>query len=328
MKQNAKAYWQTLPAEGTYPSTHLGYVLFAGDDEEGRVLASRVADPTLCRGESFYHRLALSVEEITEVRAALSSGETCLLVSALGVGLLSARYDLWAGFFVYIHIHEDPKALRRLFCHESLIPKNVLPSPLGGLRSRSSPTAEDAPVLIRLRGSLADLTASKSACLSGAADSPLPLSAVRELILAVARLSGGEWTLTAGDGEEETVLCPAPRMAEAMCVYWTCLMASVSANGRAACHIKACQRAEGRSPAIRWETTVDRGLLSGDTEESVHLLRDMDHMAYRAELNGARVSLTASESPDGCLLTAELTLEKNPAKDPPPSLKTRPKLKF
>ena len=104
MTDKQKSYWHTPPFTGACCFEQLGYVLFRSDDTEGCVLASHVADPSVHVGDSFWKRLKLSLEEIATLRTTLADGHACWLITELGVGFISARYDLWAGYFLYVHL--------------------------------------------------------------------------------------------------------------------------------------------------------------------------------------------------------------------------------
>ena len=337
MTGKQKSYWHTPPSRGACCFAHLGYVLFKSDDEEGRVLVSHVADPAIRGGEPFWKLLKLSTTDIATLRAALAEGHTCWLVSDLGVGFISARYDLWSGYFLYIHIHDDPSAVRRLLYRRQVSSAVIQPPPLGGMRTTSAPSEKDEAVLRRLEQSLAYIDGVQVMSHKQVPDGRLSITEISTWISSVASFIGCSLGWRVGDASTlegnasvgDEVSCPSPRLVEGMILYWICLFHRLFPEEEMICTVSPC--------ACHGETVLRAALHVVASEKKMTqklldtegLFSDMNHMIYKGELCGVRITATADDvpakagEPQKCL-TAELCFFQNPARNPPSGLKNPP----
>lgn len=321
-------------------------MLFRSDDTSGCVLVSHVADPSIRRGDPFWKLLKLTPVDIATLRTALADGHTCWLVSALGVGFISARYDLWTGYFLYVHIHDHPPAVRRLLYRGRALSSVIQPSPLGGMRTTSVSDVKDEAVLKRLQPSLAYIDLAQMITDRQASEGFLSLDDIRSWIASVATFIDVHMKALSVVSEEaglmgsDTVSCPAPRLVEGMILYWLCLFHRLFPDEEIRYTV---------SPYLYNGEAVLRATLDIITDEKQMkerllgnelIFADINHMIYKGELCGVRITVTADElpvlieAPKGTAperrqrLTADLLFFKNPAKSPPSGLKNDPRFSY
>ncbi len=337
MKKDIQLFWQTPPEKGIDKFDYVGCVIFNGDVESGEVLWSRVADPTLETGENFWHRLALSPDDIRRLRLSLSRGEACWLISPLGVGILSARYDVWMGTMVYLHIHDHPKALRRLLYRGYVAFSGILPPPLGGLRTHTRPEVGDELVAKRCGMAISEIELLRSHSLSENAREGIPLCRICRLFESMASRAGVFLTFDGEDfmGEEMPVMCLVPRMMEFCTFFCMTMLGDVSRDRKVHGDISLLTTPEGVVPNITLHTLTESSTLRKRSESA--WFDTVDHVLCQAEINGVYIRLATDVCDDMPLsvgdeaqlfLRTELTFSEDPAKHPPAGLKNKQHLIF
>ncbi|MBE6559034.1 MAG: hypothetical protein E7661_08540 [Ruminococcaceae bacterium] len=348
MKQTA-IWHQPLTAD-PHDFGHLGYVLFRSSAEEGRILHARVADPTVTKGENFWKRLGLSRKEITCLHETLSRGGACWLVSALGVGILCGRYDLWLGTYLYIHFHDDPKALRRLIYYECPDLDGVAASPLGGMRTRKRPDEWDEPVRRRLTEACALLNTLRETSLRKVNGAALTLGDLWHFLTVLPAFVGVPASFhpeasfeLLGKGakwqrEEDTVIdCPAPYLWEASLLYWLGMLRETADGREIQCGISISEAEDHPCVGVILQVVTDIRFLTNTASDQGLRLSEIEEIRGLQELNGVQVSITCDPMPDRegtlagempVLLSVSLLFSKHPARQPLPWLKTKPTLDY
>lgn len=341
MKQKERAVCTSL-CQGD--DGYRGYALFRSDTEEGTVAVAHVADPTLVRGESFWKRTHLSSKKIAKLRETLLKDGITWISSALGVGILFSEYDLWMGLFLYIHVHDDPEGLR-----ESLAagePGWAKPRDQGWLGSslQTACGAGDEAVRQRLALRMDELHRVHLAALALEGDRFMALSLVETLVDAVAglircpirRATKAVYTAAVSVGAgahatdtEEVVRCHVPHVIAGAGFYWLGLMREMAIDGAITYEVSCVERDGASCLRLCFEAEVEEGCLANLCDENRKRLLEMDHVAYRQELNGVRTSVTADEA--SCTegrfrLAVSMIFQRHPAKDPPAAFKTDPTL--
>ncbi len=94
------------------PKCGFGYAIFQEKDEQGILITSNIPHKKFQKGEDFWKALKLPIAEQRMIRSACASSGVYLIFSSLGVGFLSTQYEMWAGYRIYVHLHEDPLVLK------------------------------------------------------------------------------------------------------------------------------------------------------------------------------------------------------------------------
>lgn len=332
MGKKIEALWQTPPREGETRYDYLGYVVFNSNHEGGEVLTARVGDPSVEIGENFWRRLGLSPSEICRLHDGLLQGGACWVISRLGVGILCAGYDVWMGVLIYLHIHDDPKALRRLIYRGRVTLSGILPPPLGGLRTHTVADAQDDAVAQRFQIALGRILALRELSLPFDARKGISLLRLHELLESMARLTGCSLSLALEEvpkaHEREAVLpqvmCPAPRMTETILFFWLCMLGRDLERGTVVGKISVQAVADGWVPRVTLQVYVPKRKLQLMVESP--WLMAVDHFICRAEINGVATDMTTepgapSEACETMCLRVGLVFGRDPAKDPPAGLK-------
>ena len=104
-----------------------GYAIFKEKDEEGIIITTNMAHKKFRRGEDFWKALKLPIAKQRTIRAASWDSGAYLIISGLGVGVLFTHYEMWSGYRVYLHLHDDPLALKAMLKKTSTFGRTAAP---------------------------------------------------------------------------------------------------------------------------------------------------------------------------------------------------------
>ncbi len=307
-------------------------VLFCSDDEEGRILCFSEDMRVRVKPTGFWACLSLSREGEEQLRAVLACGGTCWVVSPLGVGLISGRYDLWTGTYLYLHVSDHPETLGAAWQDGETRWPVVTDGSMRSLIKKGQ--ACDAAVYEAFQETLAELrqldtSGSVKHCVEGISETQLDAFAS-----AVARLWGCAVSLeTKTHGKD--LPCHAPLLLEGLLFCYISMANALSEDGRVMLRAATVERGGEEVLVVTVETKTDRHRLLSSANDAPRWLFEWEHLSYKGEINGVRICQMADELPkdeknslDLCLLTFEMTFAKHPAKDPPGAFKAKPKLSY
>ncbi len=360
MRIKTSPVWNEPRKDLTYGCPYLGCVLFRSDDTTGKVLVALTADPTLQKGESFWKRLEFNTQEIEQLRMQMLGGHPCCLVSPLGVGILSDVFDVSLGMFVYFHLYEDPRILRRLLRRGMLVMDENTIMMLNGARSRGDMTEEDQRVLQEIHGALALLKQIPRLQDAQSDQHRLPLSALVRYVQTIAPLLNCRVEFESGYSpddvnQDEHILCHHPHMMEGTLLHWLSLASTLSADKKVYFLVKSEADAEGERVTFTMKSMVDLSDTDQSADRTQGLWEEMYHMYYRSELCGINIRCEADGMPMAsediflpspfryrkamtrygsflpkkkCIMSFDMTFSRNLSKDPLPCFKNKPKFSY
>lgn len=336
MKKTEGSVWHKRPEGANENEGYLGFVFFRSDEYNGGVLYSRVADPTLRLGENFWLRLGVSMEERHKLRELMFETDAVWLLSKLGVGLLYKRYDLWTGYYLYVHFHDDPQALGALLSRGRLLTYSPLMA-VHGLRKKTEGICDEMTAT-RFLKSLERVQAMKRRLEKPHEGNLLYVEELYGIADAAAELAGFSLVLEYGDGDLSSMPGHYARLAEGLLLYWLGVASMLSVDGRVKMAGKVAANGRDQTLILGFETVVNREELLELTPKRYQLFLNYDHMAYKSEISGVRTYWTADElseeepmsrdiAADGqsryLKLTFHVSLEKDPFRDAAPAFKVK-----
>ena len=118
MKHTVSYRQWTDPTLPMSPDFHrMSYALYRTDGDFGRVIATRNPDRTvLAEGDYIQDRLELSGEVLAYMTDCGRVRSPLLVLTKMGIGILSNRYSLEAGMGLFLHIHTRPDSAARILC--------------------------------------------------------------------------------------------------------------------------------------------------------------------------------------------------------------------
>lgn len=118
MKHTVSYRLWTDPTLPMSPDFHrMSYALYRTDGDFGRVIATRNPDRTvLAEGDYIQDRLELSGEVLAYMTDCGRVRSPLLVLTKMGIGILSNRYSLEAGMGLFLHIHTRPDSAARILC--------------------------------------------------------------------------------------------------------------------------------------------------------------------------------------------------------------------
>ncbi len=297
------AVWQAPPENSATETSYLGFVLFRGDENHGGVLFSRVADPSLKPGEKFWSRLGFSVEDKQKLLDLMLENDAVWVLSKLGVGIIYRRFHLWTGYYLYIHFHDEPKALFTLL-RERVVPRCAPVMAVHGVPKRTE-GPWDEPTMTRFSRHVDHLRSMKNTLESPHETEVLYLSDIIRLASDIALFMG--FSLDIETETEETSFMPGhyARLAEGMLLYWLCATLMLSVNDRVGMKADILSRGRDRVLKLALTTVVDREALLEMTPLRYQLFMAYDHMDYKGSISGVETQWTADELADGEPLSQE-----------------------
>ncbi len=314
MNKEIKTYWQTFRG-GEDPIESLCYVAFSSEDEKGSVLVSNVHDPTLVRGESFWERMRLTPDEVQKLRSLTVDDRACWMVTDLGIGILSSAFVPCLGMYFYVHINEEPQAVRRLLYRRHMVTKymRLSPPPLGGIKTHMHPMEEDEALYQRLCEIL-DYT-EQYFKIHIPSDKFCALETVEHFLRYTVSLTRCRAELCYplyDDGTrvspKDLVLCTTPTAARAIIYYWTGLMDEISSGGTICCDLSPIS-AEDRRLRLVLRTLVSPDVFKMSHRHNQRRLDEMNGMIRKGETQGIQSTLTLNRVQSGACENDTLELK-------------------
>ena len=286
----------------------LCHVVFSSEDQQGSVLTSNAPDPTLTRGESFWARMKLTDEDVEKLRELLSCQSACWMVTDLGVGILYSAHAASLGVYIYIHLIEDPLAVRRLLYRRHMVAKcmRLSPPPLGGIKTHMHPVEEDEALYERLCCILDYI--SREDVLRMPSDRLLPLRVAENILQEVVRLTRCHIETSyppmesgISSSPQESVLCTTPLAAVGLICYWTGVMDEISDGGKVFCELSPISWDDRRLQMV-FKTLVLPESFEASRLRNRERLEEMHRMIRKSDALGIQSTLTLNrikpESPD------------------------------
>ncbi len=138
----------------------------------------------------------------------------------------------------------------------------------------------------------------------------------------------------------DAVSCHAPRLVEGMLLYWLCLFHRLFPREEIICTISPYLYNGEAVLRATFDVITDQKQLKERLLGNELIFSDMNHMTYKGELCGVRITVTSDEMPAPSVnpketspvprqhLRADLLFFKNPAKSPPSGLKNQPNFSY
>ena len=304
MNKEIKAYWQAFGG-GKDPLESLCYVVFSGEDEKGSVLVSNTQDPTLVRGESFWARMRLTSDEVQKLKTLMVDERAFWMVTDLGIGILFPAFVPSLGMYFYVHLREDPLAVRRLLYRRHMVTQymRLSPPPFGGIRTHMHPQEEDEALYQRLCVILDYVE--KYFKIHIPSDKLCALEILE-------RFLGYTLSLTRCDAELcypsyeggscvspwDPVLCTTPMTAQAIIYYWMGLMDEISNGSKIFCELSPISE-EDRRLRLALRTRVSYDAFQISHRHNQCRLEEMNAMIRKSEVQGIQSTLTLNRIPCG-----------------------------
>lgn len=302
MNKEIKAYWQTFHG-GDDPLESLCYVAFSSEDEKGSVLVSNAQDPTLVRGESFWARMHLTSDEVQKLKTLMLHERASWMVTDLGIGILSPAFVPSLGMYFYVHLKEDPLAVRRLLYRRHMVTKymRLSPPPLGGIRTHMHPLEEDEALYQRLCVILD--SSEKYFKLHIPSDHFCSLETLERFFDYTASLTRCHTEVCyplQEDGScvspKDPVLCTTPTLAQALIYYWMGLMDEISNGGKIFYDLSPISL-EDRRLRLALRTRVSYDAFQMPHRHNQCRLEEMNAMIRKSEAQGIQSTLTLNRVP-------------------------------
>ena len=307
-------------------------VLFCSDDENGRILCSSEDLRARIRSVGFWACLSLSGESEEQLREALARGGACWVVSPLGVGLISGRYDLWTGTYLYLHVSDHPETLGAAWSKGEIRWPVVTNGSMRSLVKKGQ--ACDTAIYDAFQETLAELRGLEPSDKVKPHVEGVSVAQLNAFIASMARLWGYTASLEAPP-HGRALPCHAPLLLEGLLLCYISMAGDMAEDGRVMLRAATIERGGEEVLAVTVEARTDRHRLLSSSHDAHRLLWGWEHLSYKGEVNGVQIHLMVDElpkdeenAPDLCLTTFELIFAKHPAKDPPGAFKTKPELLY
>lgn len=302
MNKGIKAYWQMFHG-GEDPLECLCYVAFSSEDEKGSVLVSNAQDPTLVRGESFWSRMRLTSDEVQKLKMLMVDERASWMVTDLGIGILSPAFVPSLGMYFYIHLREDPQAVRRLLYRRHMVTQymRLSPPPLGGIKTHMHPLEEDEALYQRLCVILDYIE--KYFKIHIPSDKLCALENLERFLGYTLSLTRCDTEICYPSYEDgscvspwDSVLCTTPTAAKAIIYYWMGLMDEISNGGKIFCDLSPISL-EDRRLRLALKTRVSCDAFQMPHRHNQCRLDEMNAMIRKSEAQGIQSTLTLNRVP-------------------------------
>lgn len=287
--------WTNPNGEKPAAEHHLSYALFTTNEDVGYILAAHTPErERLATADHLIDRLVLPLDERQFLRDHLHGQAPRFILSKLGLGILSKRYDLHAGIGIYWHIHGSPEAAARLVNYGAIGAEGPTTFSVSDrVREKGSRVlTRDMPTFDALSDAWGVVRAFEHGLLPVNEDSLLDVDDLRRVIERFADLAGCRVRVeTAGGGSlVRRVKCYRPLMLEAMLLYLVTEVGEYAVDRQAVFEISSLGRLDCENLSLTVRYSLDTRTMKPARREALATARD--YVAIVAEVGGLDMYFT------------------------------------
>ena len=259
-------------------------IVFRDDDRSGRIIATNVPYPYAKVGDSFWRLTELSPAKTDKLRAALDVPQGVWMVSSLGIGVLFSHFYDWLGFYVYLHIHDDPDIIRA-FVLNGASDRGILPCPYGMEGEVTEINAYDADTFVRMKYRLSAIHRSRYAFCCAQNFSAVPGETVVNSLKRMQEIQKSQLTFCGVQEAFEFGAYGYDNLVSRMLyLCWLSWLASLSADEKLSAELYTCPGHEMGALCLKLRTVIPPLDTVRQREGFSSVLDAMDFLARKAEL--------------------------------------------